>query len=451
MKLTQYGINFFKEGHQRSINAKKNIAFSILIKGLSIGINLALIPLTINYINPSQYGIWLTLSSILGWFSFFDIGFGNGLRNKFTEAKAKGNLNLARIYISTTYASLIAIFTLVWFFFFLINFFVDWSKLLNAPPQMAIELSKLAIIVFSLFCLQIVFKTISTVIIADQKPAKAAFLEMLGQLLVLLGILILIHNSKGSLISLGIVLGFSPLLILLISSIWLYSCQYKDVAPSFSHIHLFYAKDILSIGIKFFFIQIAVIVIYQTNNIIIAQISSPVDVTIFNIAYKYMSVILMIFSIIISPYWTAITEAYALGDYPWIKNSVKKLRLISYLLIFGVVFLFAVSRFAYQLWIGNIIHIPITITGIIGIYTILLCLVTLNTQILNGTGKITLQLMTYSLGALLHIPLAIFLGKRFGTEGVVMSAIFFCAIIAIISIIQVNRLLEQRAYGIWNK
>jgi hypothetical protein len=39
--------------------------------------------MTINYVNPTQYGIWITLSSIISWFSFFDIGFGYGLSSRF--------------------------------------------------------------------------------------------------------------------------------------------------------------------------------------------------------------------------------------------------------------------------------------------------------------------------------------------------------------------------------
>ena len=73
------------KGHKRSVKAKKNILASFLIKGGNIAISLILVPLTIHYVNPTQYGIWLTLSSIIGWFAFFDIGFGNGLRNKFAE------------------------------------------------------------------------------------------------------------------------------------------------------------------------------------------------------------------------------------------------------------------------------------------------------------------------------------------------------------------------------
>jgi hypothetical protein len=85
-----YAGDFFKKGHQRSINAKKNILLMLVIRGGSILISFFLVPLTINYVNPTRYGVWITLSSIISWFSFFDIGFGNGLRNKFAEAVAKG-------------------------------------------------------------------------------------------------------------------------------------------------------------------------------------------------------------------------------------------------------------------------------------------------------------------------------------------------------------------------
>ena len=68
---------FFTKGHERTIRAKKNITASFVIKGISIAVGLVLVPLTINYLNPTKYGIWITLSSIIGWFSFFDIGLGN--------------------------------------------------------------------------------------------------------------------------------------------------------------------------------------------------------------------------------------------------------------------------------------------------------------------------------------------------------------------------------------
>ncbi len=79
-------------GSSRSIAIKKNIIASLFLKGISILVSLQVVPLTINYINPTRYGIWLTLSSIVAWLSYFDLGFAHGFRNRFAEAVAKGDM-----------------------------------------------------------------------------------------------------------------------------------------------------------------------------------------------------------------------------------------------------------------------------------------------------------------------------------------------------------------------
>lgn len=45
----------------------------------------------------------------------------------------------------------------------------------------------------------------------------------------------------------------------------------------------------------------------------------PDQVTIYNLSYKYFSVLIMAFSIVISPLWSAITEAYVRKDFKWFK------------------------------------------------------------------------------------------------------------------------------------
>ena len=156
MKLIQrislpfiFAKSLINKGHSRSVKAKKNIIASFVIRGLSIAMSLLVVPLTINYINPSRYGIWLTLSSIVSWFSFFDIGLSQGLRNKFAEAKAKGDDTLARTYVSTTYAILTIIFSGVWVIFLIANHFLNWAHILNIPDNMQAEVSRLAVIVFT--------------------------------------------------------------------------------------------------------------------------------------------------------------------------------------------------------------------------------------------------------------------------------------------------------------
>ena len=99
----------------RSKKAMRNIVLSFFAKGISVASSLLIVPLTIHYVNPTQYGIWLTLSSIIGWVAFFDLGLGNGFRNRFAEAKAQGDLELAKNYLSTTYFAVAGIVFVVFF------------------------------------------------------------------------------------------------------------------------------------------------------------------------------------------------------------------------------------------------------------------------------------------------------------------------------------------------
>jgi O-antigen/teichoic acid export membrane protein len=443
--------NFFTQGNARSINAKKNIVFIAILKGLSIAISLFLVPITIHYVNPTRYGIWLTLSSIVGWFYFFDIGLGNGLRNKFAEAVASGKTELARTYVSTTYAILIIITSIVLFLFYCINPFLDWTKILNTPADMSGELSSLALIVFSFFCLEFVLQLMTTIITANQQPAKASVFGFLGNLFSLGIIYLLTKTTSGRLIYLGTVFSVTPVLVLLSSSLWFYTHSYKQYAPSVKFVNFHYARDLMSLGIKFFIIQMAAVIFYQTSNIIIAHLFGPEQVTPYNIAYKYFSVITMSFTILMVPLWSAYTEAWIKKDMSWIKNSINKLIIIWVLIALAVLIMFIFSAFIYRMWVGKEIKVPISVSATMAIYVIVNGWCGIFSQFLNGVGKIKLQLYISTLGALINIPLAIFLGKHLGIYGILLSTVILSAVSAVSSPIQYKKLINNKATGIWNK
>ncbi len=439
------------KGHPRSVKAKKNILASFLIKGASIAISLILVPLTINYVNPTQYGIWLTLSSIIGWFSFFDIGFGNGLRNRFAEAIAKEDYQTAKIYVSTTYAILTIIITGVLLLFLVINPFLDWSKILNTPAGMASELSVLVLIVFVFFCIQFILQLITTIIIADQQPAKASLLTLLGSVLSLITIFILTKTTSGNLIYLGTALSVSPAIVLVVSSLILFKRKYKKYAPSFKHIRFSYARSLMSLGIKFFMLQIAAVILFQTSNIIISQLFGPAEVTPYNIAYKYFNVAPMIFAIIMTPFWSAFTESWVRGDIAWIKSTIKKLQLLWVVFSIGAVLMLLLSDTAYKLWVGDKIHVPLSVSVVMFINVIIYNWCSIYSHFLNGLGKIKLQLFTGIAGSLLNIPLAIFLGKTFGIFGIALSTTLISLATIILSPLQYHKIITNKATGIWGK
>lgn len=55
---------------ERSVRVNRNILNSVFIKGASILINFILVPVSLDFTNTEDYGIWLTISSLITMASF---------------------------------------------------------------------------------------------------------------------------------------------------------------------------------------------------------------------------------------------------------------------------------------------------------------------------------------------------------------------------------------------
>lgn len=453
MPLTLFR-SILNRGHDRSVKAKKNIFASVIIKGLSIAVSLLIVPLTINYVNVSQYGIWLTLSSIVGWFSFFDIGFTKGLRNKFAEAKANGDDDLAQTYVSTTYAVLAIIFGILWLIFLVCNQFLNWPGILNVERNLQSEISLLAIIVFTYFCLQFILKIITTIMTADQQPARASLIDVLGQVLSLLIVFVLVKTTSGSLIYLGLALCLAPIIVLVGANLFFFNGIYKKYKPVLPRVKFSYAKGLFNLGIIFFIIQVAGIVQYQSANIIIAQNFGTADVTSYNIVYKYFGMLNMAFIIFLAPFWSASTEAYLQNDIRWIKNAIKKYIHLNILLFCAGVLMLVFSHKIYDIWLGkNKVNIPFALSLWGFIFFNMQMYEGKYVYFLNGISALRIQFWACVISPFLYIAASLILIKYYHMG---VYSLFVASVIAningiVLAPIQYYMIIYKNKKGIWLK
>lgn len=452
-KLLLGYIERFNSGHTRSVKARKNILASFFIKGVSIIIGFVFVPLLIGYLGEVEYGIWITMSSILAWVNYFDIGLGNGLRNRFAESLAKGEHQMARIYVSTAYASLSMLFGSFFLVFLAINPLLSWYEILKAPVALAGELNTLVIITFGFFLLRFTLRLIAIIIVADQRPALSNVFDPLANLVALAAVLVLIKTSETSLLLLGAILGAAPVLVLSAATVYFFRRDYYNYRPSVKLVDFKYFKDLTGLGAKFFVIQITVVIIMSTNNFIITRVAGPEAVTPYNVAYKYFGLLLMLFTIITNTYWSAYTEAYIKRDFTWIRrvtgNLVKGWMAI---LVILAIMLF-ISPYFYKVWIGEKVEVPFLLSGFtalfIGIYIWYIIFI----YFINGTGKITLQLYVCVIVAVLNIPVSVFFAKHLGmgSAGVILGSSLTYLPGAIIAPIQYIKIITGKDHGIWGK
>lgn len=437
----------------RSAKMYKNTVAMIGVKGFSMIISLISAPIMLHHVDRADYGVLLTLTSIVSWIGLMDIGLGNGLRNRLPEYLAHNDIHSAKIIVSSCYATLAIYVGVLIFLFLLFSPFVNWLNVLNSPTSDAREIRDLANIVFVAFGLQFLLGLINSILFAYQIPAFQSVFTFMGQLLSLFALVLQVYVfDVTSVFQIGAINCLMTPLVLCVGSIWLFRTKLKDIAPTLEYVKFNSVGSILSLGLKFFVLQMITIVLFQANSIIIAKVVSPEAVVEYNLGFKYISLLTMVFNIAITPIWSATTDAYVKKDFIWIKKTLNRSRKICFItIVLGLVLLLA-SKTVYRLWLGGgTIDISYYTTGLILLYISFEMLYKVYGTIINGTGKVFAQMIITGIIALLYVPLAVFLGKFFGLSGVLISNVIIFVLNYAWSRTQCLKILNETAYGFWDK
>lgn len=364
----------------------------MFIKGGNIALGLLIVPLTLTYVDSEKYGIWLALSSMVAWFSFFDIGVSNGLKNRLAEAFALQDIELGKKYVSTTYGILTMVFVPLMIVLLLAVPFVQWDEQLNINNSNSEGLIESICIIIIYFCINFILSTINTIVLAEQRPAYASLITFVQQLVSILSIVILIQVSEGSLFLLCLTFCCSSLFSTLLFNIVLFRGRYKNIRPQLNYIDFSIASDLIKLGVQFFIIQIAGIIQYQMINFLILKYYGGSEVTQYNISFKYFSVLTMVWGIMITPLWVAFTDAINKKDYLWIKQTINKYLKIYPLFVIGGLLLLLLSEPIYKLWIGDTVQIPFNLSLWILIYNLTTMFTGIYISFINGSGHLKPQL-----------------------------------------------------------
>lgn len=440
-------------GDERTARTKRNVLGMFLLRGMSQATGMLIVPLSLQCLPQTHYGIWLTLSSLIMWFGFLDIGLSNGLRNKLAEALAQGDLSLAKTYVSTTYAGITLISIGVLILYFLVSPFLNWIRILNAPPDLSTQLPWVANLTFSAFCFRLTLGTLNAILFAYQRPAFNSAIDLITNFVTLLYLWGLSIFQNGTLLTFSIGINFVSVLVPLIATYYFFTSRYHHIVPSFHFVNFSYWKKLINLGVRFFLLQIGYVLLYSTSNFLISHLFSPDDVVPYNIASKYYNLLAVAFSILLTPFWSAYTEAYMKHDIEWIRATLRRLHQAWGGLVFFVLVFTLFSNNFYKLWVGTKVSVPIGISLAMAFYVLVTTWSNIYANVINGIGKIQLQVYVSIIISLLNVPLAYFLGVhlRFGVVGVILAPSLCILITAFLWPIQVRKILANTATGIWGK
>jgi O-antigen/teichoic acid export membrane protein len=444
--------NLFFAKDSRSKALGRNVILSTILQGLSILLSFSVLPVSLNFVKVEHYGVWLSISSILMWFGYFDLGLGTGLKNKIGEAIAKEDRALAKAYSSTAYAVILIIMGTLAVAFYLASDFINWIKIFNLNESYTTLIRQTISIVFYMFLARFVLQLVNMILDALQLLFVVKLANVATQLIILLSIIILTNYTQGSILLLGIVFSISPVLVYLVGSMVFFN-KYSHLAPSLKHINFGFAKVLYGLGLKFFLIQVSMLILFQTSSILIINLLGAEEVVQYNVAYNLFAMITVGFTTIAAPFWSAYTNAWTQKDVPWIKKTNKqlvKLWLAIILIAFPVLLL---SDWIYLIWLKKDLNIPFTLSLLLYIYNCIYSFAAIYNMFINGTGKIQLQSVSLLISSAVFVPLIFFLVKvlGWGLLAFPVALLIISNYSLVIAPLQYRALINGTATGIMNK
>jgi len=431
--------------NQRSKNYFKQLKGSFIFKLLAILSSFLLIPIMIKYLGNEQYGIWSTLLSIISWVVLFDIGIGNGLRNKIAESLAKDDILSAQKYISTSYILIGVISLLLLVVFMVASSFINWQTIFNTTILPNEELTNILNISAGFIFINFWLSLINQVANGVQKSSLTVFNQFLSNFLSLISVYILSLYTESSLINLAILYGVSLLSSSIMLSIWFYS-KNLDLLPKIALYNRKFVKSITSLGFKFFILQVAAIVIFTTDKILITQLFGPEYIVSYDLVFKLFSLITIIYTLISAPLWSSYSDAYSRNDYIWIKRMfVKQLRIYIFV-FFSIVILGFLVNPIIDIWVNNSIIIDYKLIISIGALTIISTWNALFSTFVNSINNFDIQLKTSIIAMFLNIPLSILFVKVFnlGIYSIIIASIISLSLFAIFGALQTYNIITRK-------
>ena len=417
----------------------KGVFFFRLLSVLS---SFIAVPIVYRYLGPSEYGVWATIISITSWVLLFDLGVANGLRNRITESISNNNFLEAKEYISTAYCIIGIGIVCVILLFYILNEYLPWARIFNTNVLSNDEL-KLTVNVSMFFILINFFLSlINQVLDGMQKSGYVGFNQFLSNVLSLLFVYALSLYTNSSIVSLAVAYGFSVFLSNMVISAWFYQ-KLPSIKPSFRFFKKEKISNILSLGLRFFIIQVAVIVLFTTDRLIISQLLGPEFVTPYDIVFKLFSAVTIVHGIVIAPLWASYADAFHRGDYTWMRNMMRKQLHVYVMLFLGTLLLCLFAPSIISIWIGDVELLDVRIIYSLAIFVLLLTWSNVFSYLLNGLSETRLQIQAAIIASIINIPLSIFFVNVFGmgVDGVVMASVVSISIFSILGPFKVYSLL----------
>jgi O-antigen/teichoic acid export membrane protein len=415
------------ELRQRSIARYRGIVLGGGFAGLSRFVSLLSVaisvPLTVRYLEPERYGMWMTISSLLGLLAFADLGIGNGLVSTIASLEGKRDKAAIRRSVSSAVFILSAIGFAILILFTAAYNYVPWSRMFAVSGVLASREAGPSVMAFVVcFVIGLPFSIVQRVQMGLQESWRSYLWQCAGSLISLMGILGVVRLRLG-VPWLVIVTSGGPVIASIFNSFVEFARRRPEFRPEWASVDFSSSIALVRSGAIFVALQLSVVAGTASDSIIISQVDGAAGVSSYAVMYKLFQTAL-IFSLFVTPLWPAMGESLSRGDYAWARSAMS--RAITLSLLAGAVLstlLFLFAQPLVRVWAGPTVVPSLVLVGGFCVWVILAAYGGALTSLLNNSQFLRLQLKMYAAASIVALLLKVPMARWLGPAGVVWATV----------------------------
>ncbi len=409
---------------RRHAGVARGATSAAAVRGLGMLATLVTVPMTMSYLGAERYGAWMTIVSLLGWLSIADLGVGNHLTNALSSALGRGDAATARSAISTGFfvlagvaAGVLAVGLPVWWV-------VPWTKVFNVRSAAAgSEAGSATAVALILFCIGLPLMVVDRVYVAAQRGAAGNAWSAVGIVASVAAILVGVRTRGGVPALVAATMG-TTLVIKLANAGWLFGREHPELWPAIACVSRRGARAFVGRSAEFFLVQVAALVLFSTDNLVIAAVLGARQVAPYSVTWTLFALSNALLTLAFPYLWSAYADAMARGDANWVVRTLK-LSLVGSTLAASVVLVPMIwyGRRIIELWAGSDAVPDAATVAWMAAWNLILAPAMSISCFLNAAGRTRVQAWAGLVAAPANIVASILLARRHGGAGVIAATV----------------------------
>lgn len=425
MQIINVIKNKFKTAKSRERNIFLSVFTGVFVKFFSLFSILITIPLTLNYLGPEEFGLWMLITGVVGMLTFSDLGLGMGLQNALSKCIGENDNENPVFFISTTYAAVSVVSILIMFLFLAVFSWGGEGVFLIKVSNSVANHKYVILMAIVLFLVNLPVGIIQKVLNGLQKMYVSNNVIAVGHLLSFFSIFMAVWFDVG-LIGLVFLFFVSPMICFLTFSIFFF---YKN--PSYCPKLKFIKLDILPLIMNTGAWTVLAQLVYSIKiNAPLLIVSSALGLGVlaeFSIAHKISTIVTVLVNIGLQALWPIYGEAYANRDLLWIKKTMRRSLIITFLVSSSAaLFISLFSEFLTATWLGSNVKVSQSLISLLCVVSVLGNINICFAVFLNGTNNFKNQFLYSSFFVFCSIVSSLYFVELYGVLGVVWSMLLLC-------------------------